>query len=229
MRLVSDHKSDINIDILRDIFPAPDELDRLVEFMSPDPLHASLAVIDPLLPPQSVFKNMRAAQLTYDIRGFSSYARMVSALLQVFSDDRQVARQNLWGLRHFFALAIYAEDYLNVSTSDSTAFEVSVSRQDLADVIAKAQQVTTYLLTSSADEIAHAQVIAAVSDGKFTALERGSLSEALARVLAIAKTNDNIRESRILRRFFQHVFSDVGKDNADQWIGLARKLEKTGV
>jgi len=39
---------------------------------------------------------------------------------------------------------------------------------------------------------------------------------------------DTVRESRILHRILQHILSSVSKVEAEQWMSLGRRLEKSG-
>lgn len=191
-----------------------------------DPIHSSLAVLDPHLPPPSVFKNSGTPEKHYDSLGYSSYVRIVSVLLQFLVEDRQAARQNLWALRHLLALSIYADDFLKIPTAPSVVFQPHVPK-NLLEMIIKIQQITTYLLTSSTDDRFHLAVIAAASVNQPDA-SSGDLGRMLVELITFASADDNIRDSRILRRVLQHLFSDVSKESADQWMVLAKRLEKAG-
>ena len=218
----------LDVDILRDIFPAPGELDKMLEDLPSDPIDSSLAVLDPLLPPPSIYCNALTPEQLYDHRGYSAYTRVVCALLQVLADDRQVARQHFWALRHFFALSIYADDLLQIPGAPSFAFRQHTSENNLRNIITTVHQITTYLLTSPMDNGFHLNVITAASQEK-TIVSLQGLGGFLAGLLTNSKRDDNIRESRILRRVIQPLLSNVSKDEADQWMVLARRLEKTGL
>lgn len=218
----------LEIDSLRDVLPSRSDIGILLEALSSDPIHSSLAVMDPLLPWSSDFEDVATSPSDYDNNGYSKYARVVSALLQELSEDRQVAKRNMWALRHFLALSLYADDYLRVPTASSPAFDARASPQYLRDIITKVNQVSTYLLSSSVDDGIHSRVIAAAASTELPATLAEGVEGFLVDLLLRSKGTDNAREPRILRRVLQHIFSNVSKNDADQWIGLARKLEKSG-
>lgn len=225
--LVFERKSDLEIDLLRDIIPLSDELDTLLYSLPSDPIDSSLAVLDPLIPPASAFTGKYFPEQVYDSEGNSSYARAVYALLHVLVEDRQIARSNHWALRHILALSIYADDFSNVPSASSAVFHSHASKSNLLVIVSKAQQLATFLLTSSLDDNFHATVIKAVSkNGDEVGLN--GISGLLISLIGNAKAHDNIRDTRILRRVFQHIFATVSKDEAGQWMTVARKLEKAG-
>jgi E3 ubiquitin-protein ligase listerin len=226
--LISQNQHVLGVDIIHDIFPSPDEVNQMLRVMPSDPIHSSLAVLDPLLPPPSVYRHAPISTQIYDNRGYSAYARLVCALLQVSIEDRQAARRNFWALRHFLALSIYADDLLQIPTASSAAFQQNTSGNDLHNIITTVHQITTYLLTSPMNRELHLKVITAVCEDR-SDVSLGGLGGFLADFIASSKHDDNVMDSRILRRILQPVLSDVSMYEADQWMILARRLEKTGV
>ena len=227
IQLLSEGRPIPDIDILHDILPTPCEVNKMLNSLPSDPIDPSLAVIDPLLPPPSAYyDNGTVPGQLFDDRGFSTYARIVSGVLQVLVADRQAAKRNLWALRHFLALSIYAEDLLSIPAAISPAFQ-HTSESNLRDIVTKVHQITTYLLTSPMDNRFHLNIIAAVS-GDNPELAPDSIGAFLVDLVKNWKERDGIRESRILRRVLQPLLSNVNKGEADQWIGLAKMLEKTG-
>lgn len=198
----------------------------MLDDLPSDPIDSSLAVLDPLLPPATSFKNTNKSQQDFDSEGNSSYARIVSAVLQVLAEDRHLAKHNVWTLRHLFALYLYAEDFLTVPSATSFIFGPTTSRSYLREIVAKLQQVTTYLLTTSLEDSFHSDVIKAASTGQ-TAYSAG-VDGLLVNLIIHSAQHDNIRDARILRRILQHLFSNVTKEEADQWMGVVRKFEKSG-
>ena len=228
LRLISESQPILDVDIIHDIFPSSGEVDKMLGAMPSDPIDASLAVLDPLLPPPSVYCRAPIPAQIYDTQGYSAYARLVCALLQVLIEDRQAARRNFWALRHFLALSIYADDLLQIPTAPSVAFQQHTSGKDLRNIITMVHQITTYLLTFPMDSGFHLKVVTAVCEGR-SDVSLAGLGEFLADLITVSKGDDNVMDSRILRRVLQHLLSEVGMDEADQWMILARKLEKTGV
>lgn len=215
------------LDVLKDIIPSQEDVDAMLDSLSADPIDASLAVLDPLVPPSSAFSNKRFSPPPCDSRGYSTYARVLIALLQIFIDDRQLAKANIWALRHLLALSLYAEDFVGVTTAKSPVFLREALSSGLDELVSRVQQVTTYILTSSARDGWRHGVLGVLNEGK-TSDNLDSLSKFLVDVIRHAQSNDSGRESRILHRVLQHAFDDADKTEADLWILFARKIEKTG-
>lgn len=226
LRFILERRTVLDIDFLQDIVPSPTEIGTMLDNLPSDPIHSSLAVLDPRLPPSSAFKKSGTPEEHYDNLGYSSYARIVSALLQFLVEDRPTAKQNLWALRHLLALSIYADDSLKIPTRPSVVVKPHVPK-NLLEIIIKVQQITAYLLTASTDDQFHLAVIGAISANQHDASLEG-LGRMLVHLVTCAKQDDNIRDSRILRLVLQHLFSDVSKESADQWMVLARRLEMPG-
>lgn len=197
--------------------------------LSPDPIDASLAVLDPHVPPASAFagKSTFSQQQLYDTRGFSPYARVVDALLHVFGEDRQLAKHNTWALRHFIALGVYAQDLVNVPSGQSPVFEQKAYATGLDGMIARLRQVTTYVLTSAADDGWRGVALGALLENK-TREEMDPLATLLVHVINAAQGEDLTRDVRVLRIILDHAFHDMEKDEAERWMLLARNIEATG-
>ena len=233
----------------------------MLDNLSPDAIDPSIAALDPLIPPftlQPHSKTAKSKQET-DRRGFATYARIVNALLQVFIEDRQLAKGALWVLRHFLALSVYALDLRNVpSPTISSSALSSSSKHDsnnyspvfdhdvvtisaLRDVVARVKQVSVYLLGSAVDQDdagSWRQVVLgkllkdAPTSGKIESPKQGmnQVQQFLWDVIIYAKEQDKLRDTRVLKIVLDSVFSDVvDVGEADLWIQLARKLEKTGM
>ena len=69
--------------------------------------------------------------------------------------------------------------------------------------------------------------MAAASGGKETDT-LGSVGSFVVSLLRIAQADDTYYNARVLYDVLQYVFSYASKQEADLWVGLARKLEKTG-
>src|ERR1700722_1594156 len=217
-----------DVDLFRDIFPYRDDMDASLDNLCPDPISPSLAVLEPLIPPISMFKKKSITNPECDDRGYSSYARVVSGLLHVFLQDRQAAKDNMWALRHFLALALYAGDFQNVSSAQSPVFDQRALGAGLDALISKVQQVAIYLLTSSADDGWRSTLLSAVMQDK-SINASDCLAHFLAGLIRYAADSETSRESRILHHVLQHILDKADKDEADRWVLLARKLEKTGL
>lgn len=217
----------LHANLIADLFPSRLELDNILDNLASDPTDVSLAVLEPLIPPASAFKNENGPAPVCDAQGYSSYARVVSALLQLFVEDRQSAKENLWALQHFQALVLYATDFLRIPSSGSPMFEQHVLKTGLQDIISKTQQVTTYLLTLPTDEGWRLQIITAVSNHRSKATIEG-LPKFLTELIRHAKEVDTIRESQILHSILHRVLDNADKDEAERWVIFARKIENIG-
>ncbi|KAK0191944.1 hypothetical protein F5146DRAFT_1102178 [Armillaria mellea] len=204
--------------------PSVPELDRMLDDLSSNSIHPALAVLDPLIPPGEYPEIDPPA---CDSHGFSPYARLVSMLLFVFSEDRQSARRNTWALRHLLALLLYADDYRAYPTGSSPVFRKE-ALMDLEGLIVKLQQICTYLLTSAAsDDGWRLKVLDAVANVQSLDETAPSLGLFLRDQLTRARKSDETREARILGRTLLHVLHDADKAEADRWITFARNIERT--
>ena len=219
--------SDIDVNALVDIFPSRSDFDAMLEALPSTPLDSCLAVIDPLVPPPSQYRASRSTTSEYDSQGFSKYARIVHGLLVYLADDRQTARDHAWVLHHFLALAIYAEELKNLPSKESPVFSQSVSRSTLQGVLDKVQQLTAYLLSSTAEEQWHTAVTnSLLGQGPTSGLN--GVGQLVVDLVGRARRNDSIRESRALHMILRQAFSTATKADAEQWMVVARRLEKQG-
>lgn len=196
-------------------------------------------MLDPLIPPSAettTFGKIRAAQST-DRRGFSAYARSVTTLLYALGDDRKVAKRNLWTLRHFFVLSVYAQDIINVPSaiSRSPVFDDKVTTDALIDIIARSRQISVYLLNSSAvqddDKWRRLVLDRLLDDSAGTKSQEGftQLQKFLFDTVIHARNGDGLRDARVLKMVLDSIFQDrIHIDEAELWLQLARKTETTG-
>ena len=147
-------------------------------------------------------------------------------MLQILAENRHLARHNIWALRHMFALYIYAEDFLNVPSATSFVFGPNTSKSYLRETMVKIQQVTTYLLTTSLEDSFHPRVIKSAAAGQTSS--SAGIDGLLVNLIFHSAEHDNIRDARVLRRTLQYLFSSVTREEADQWMAVVRKFEKSG-
>jgi E3 ubiquitin-protein ligase listerin len=147
------------------------------------------------------------------------------ALLYSYTENRDLARTNLWALRHFLALAIYAEELLEVPALPNSAFSRTVAKDVLRDITVKAQQLTAYLLTAAvADDNWQVNVVTSLLSGKRSSLD--DLAAFTVDLVWRAQHEDDCLQARILYTVLQHVLRDASREETDQWLLLARKLER---
>lgn len=191
------------------------------------PLDPSLGVVDPLVPPSTLYRSADPSPSTYDSAGFNKYARVVNGLLTHLVDDRQMSKENVWALRHLFALAIYAEELKHLPSSESPVFARSVSRAVLQGILDRVQQVATYLLSSTAEENWHTHVTNVLLLHASSSLPDGA-TQLVIDLVTRARRQDNVRTSRILHMILQHAFRNATKADAELWMGAVRQTEKLG-
>ncbi|KAJ3553232.1 hypothetical protein NM688_g3725 [Phlebia brevispora] len=223
VRMLTDPSLELPINVMEDILPRQEQLDGMLEELPTSPTEVCLAVIDPLVLPGDFSEVEHPAPSAYDYAGFATYSRVVDALMSYFLDDRQAARENVWALRHFIALAIWAKDLLNVQASQSPVFSQRVSKAELENIALKAQQLASYLLAPASEEGWSQRVVRSLLQAKPQVPADGV--EALLHTLVRPKS-DSMRESRILHIVLQHVLAGASKSDADDFIQLARSLEK---
>ncbi|EMD34704.1 hypothetical protein CERSUDRAFT_116892 [Gelatoporia subvermispora B] len=224
MQMLSEPLPGLHLDLMSDIFPSQSELDAMLDSISSAPLDPSLAIIDPLIPPQSMYEPDYSKNSAFDTIGFAKYARLMSAMIWHLASARHAAKENVWTLRHLLAFLLHAEDWLHVPYAQSPLFWSRTSKTVLKELIGKVQQLTTYLLSSVPEEGWHTPVAHAILADKPGGLD--SLGRMLYDLVRHGKRKDTVRESRILHTVLQHVLSVATKEDADQWIVLARKIEK---
>ncbi|KAI9062239.1 hypothetical protein FKP32DRAFT_1593812 [Trametes sanguinea] len=219
------HSSDVAANVIPDIFPPQEDLSAMLEALPSTPLDPSLAVIDPLVPPPTLYRANGSSSREFDSMGYSKYARVVTGLLHHLADDRQAAKENVWALRHFFALAIHVEELKHLPSAESPVFARSVPKSTLQGILDKVQQIATYLLSSTAEELWHTKIINALL-GQSPAVDLDGAGQLVVDLVNRVKRQDNVRASRILHMILQHVLSNATKTDADQWMLVARTIEK---
>jgi len=194
-----------------------------------DAIDPSMGVIEPLIPPG--FSENKPVSITggTDKRGFSSYARIVDALLRLFTRDRTHAKHNLWALRHFIILSVYARDFQSVPAPvrQSSIFADTGALAGVGEVFGRVDQMTAYLLLSSNDEQWRIKALDAFLNG--IKEELVGLSAFLMDVICCAKEGDGVRDTRVLSVVLDRILDDIDVEEADMWIQLARNLERLGV
>lgn len=209
-----------------DVSPAQPELDSMLKRLPEQPAHVSLAVVDSLVLP-SDWKEPELAEVPeFDSIGFSSYARGVLFLLLHHLDDRSVANENIWALRHFQSLSLYAKDLMHASSVEGAVFASHLNQDAVEDIVNKVEQVSTYVVSHKLDDGWFSRVLPNLSAGKL-----GPNADGIERLLHgfICTGEDNIRESRVLHSILRHVLSGATKADADQLLMLARRIEKKGI
>lgn len=219
------------IDFMRDAAPSRVELDAQLDQLEANPPHASLAVIDPLVPPESSFEaadaDARAPAATA-----RSYAAIVSAILKHHLDNPRLLSHHthLWTIRHFVALSIYASDLLGIpyAASKSGVFGGGAAASGvLAEVVRDVEAAMKVIFENDEPRGWRRLVLEAVQANKVDTLD--GLPRFVAEMITLSTEKETIRESRVLYRVLQRVLDDgISSEEVDLWVGVARKLEKLG-
>lgn len=226
LQVLSGNSVHLPLNLHGGLFPSRKELDNMLSALSTSPTHVSLAVVDPLVLLSDMDEDEDTSTSDFDAFGYSAYARVVTCLLLHYLDDRDVARQNIWAVRHFQALALYAKDVVHVPSAPSSVFGKAASKSDLEELISKVDRLAAYLLTHSIDDGWVTKAVPRLSAGK-SDTSTDSV-EALLSGLVNPPGGDSLRESRILHGVLRHLLPNVSKSDADQLVGLARNIEKKG-
>jgi len=218
---------ELKVSILDDIFPSSEALDSMLCRFPHDPINPSIVAIAPLIPTNAC--SPAHGPQCADSRGFSAYARIVEALLRVFLEDRKLAKQNLWALRHFIVLSIFAGDYQMVPTETCPLFE-SKALNELGNLIGRVQQITAYLILGSLQDAQDGWRRGVMKRvGAVNHYSNGTqLEDFVVGVLDAAAESDEILDTRVLGAVLGATLEDIGKEEAEQWVGFAWKLERTG-
>lgn len=234
LQMLDQNPPGLSVNLLQDIFPSAERLDATLDTLSPEVIDASIEIFDALIPPatSSKFKGTLSTPSSTDRRGFSNYARTIDALLHALREDRHLARRNLWALRHFFALSIYAQDLLRVpsASSRSPVFDNKVTPAVLADIVLKTKQLSVYLLSSArTDDDSWRREVADRLLNEQDARGLNELQTFLFEVINLSRKDDSTRDARVLKMVLEPLLT-AGFDvtEADLWVQLARKLEKFG-
>jgi E3 ubiquitin-protein ligase listerin len=228
LTMVEKDPAGLKIDVLKDILPSQSKVDDMLNDLPSDVVHPSLAVLDPLIPPSSAFKGRGAFPHTYDSHGYSSYTRIVVALLQAFHADRKLAKENIWALRHFLALELFASDFMHIPSARNPMFGQHTLQSNISELISKCGQIATYLLTSPVEDGWHLKVVDSILKGDSSQC-KDTLGVFIVNLVGQSKSQDSILHGRILRKALQHVVSNADKQDAEQWMLLARNIERAGL
>lgn len=198
----------------------------MLDVLPGQPSSISLAVYDTLVF-SGDWDQPEASEALFDKRGYSSYARAVDALLLHLLRRRDLAKNNLWALRHLYALELYAKDLLDVPETQSVIFSSKVARDSLKDLTSRINQLAAYLLAEDHEDGWLAQVASSLSQKKTSAVSYG-IERLLQALCGPVHGAQAFRESRILHAVLRHLLAGASKQDAEQFLMLARSIEKTG-
>ncbi|CAE6481494.1 unnamed protein product [Rhizoctonia solani] len=209
--------------IFLEMIPPQLDLDRSLDDLNdnPSPL---LAECDPMIrlgerEPDSV------ALVTYDSYGFSKYARVGAALAILLSEDRHLARDNLWAFRHLLALQQLCLDFVSAPSWPSNVF-----RSDASDEVHSLLEIITPLVIYLGSSLLvdhplewHKDVISRLQEGNSDPVTPRSAEDLVHRFYSIvAHDSPASRDLRLLRRMMQFVLRDTETEILDTWSGFSQ-------
>lgn len=235
----------LSIDILSDILPSRSELDALLGDLPASVVSPSLALMDWSIP-TSISKEENFPDPIVDpgdahMLPLHPYGRAVSALLTYLASARAEARTHLWALRHVIALGVYAAEYVQVGDARNAVLggaldvkpgrdPVALERREIAkELLQRVHALTTYLLSRIEDGV-HARAVGTLLKSERNSLSVDEASHAAFVVEIVRKSieGNTVRDALILRTVLQHLFVDATREDADLWLTLVRRLEKSG-
>jgi E3 ubiquitin-protein ligase listerin len=211
--------------VLSSIFPPKSTLERLFAeeiAVSPDPI---LAAGD-LLVPEEELEDLRTH--TFDRQQLSSYTRLVWALTFLASTDRQVAKTNMWILKHSLLLQQLAEDRLQTTRSQMSSFGPDISQSFLLKIVESARMLTVYLFSGvSSSDLPHGSMVNAIDEK--TTLTSADIVGFITDLCRSSVNSDCPKFARIVRSVLGHALRGVSTTDADRWLTLSRKITRTGM
>lgn len=226
--ILTDDILGFEINAMEDIFPKKSELDAMLDLLPSTPVDTSLAVIDPLaLQSFSDGESISEKTNLMDSSGYTVFVRVAIAMLLYLSEDRSAARSNIWILRHLHSLAQYSNDLLKAPFAENPVFASSISHETLGEIASKVQQLSAYLLSPTMEEGWLLNAVPLLSEGK-AGLETDGILQLLGELIRDPRGKDSIREARVLHTLLQQILAIATKSEAEQFILLARRIEKTG-
>jgi hypothetical protein len=100
----------------------------------------------------------------------------------------------------------------------------------LGEIIGKVQQITAYLLLGSLVNVPDGwrrSIVKRVGESNYSSNEMG-LERFMLDIMRFAVESDGVLDTRILEIVLEDVLDDIETEEAEQWVGLARKLERRG-
>ncbi|ELU39991.1 hypothetical protein AG1IA_05974 [Rhizoctonia solani AG-1 IA] len=209
--------------ILLEMIPSQYDFDQNLDDLNDNPSPV-LAEYDPLVrlgdrEPDSL------ALATYDSYGLSKYARVGTILATTLSEDRHLARDNLWTFRHLLALQQLSLDFISAATWPSEVFRVGASSQvhTLLGVLAPLAIYLGNSLLADHSLDWHKQIISRLQNPGSDPVAPQNAEEVIHQYYSIATRNSpTSRDLRLLRRIMQFVLRDAETDILDLWSDFAQ-------
>lgn len=218
----------LTFDIFTDLIPSHEVLDALLDNLPAGLPYESLSVMEPHLPLPSEPVDHHT-DTNFDLRGYSSYLRVTSAMVQVLQNDRQLVKSHLWTLRHIFSLIFYTDDFLNAPSGSMESYAQNAPKEGLREIMSIARQLITYILSSASETGLHTSIINSLSGSRNVNQLPTSLEGFIADTVQRAIHQETTRETRTLYSVLQHSLSNATPAESNAWFNYSRTIEKTGL
>ncbi|KAG8896139.1 hypothetical protein FRB99_009054, partial [Tulasnella sp. 403] len=167
--------------------------------------------------------------LSFDKWGFSSYARLTTALLHTFSLDHHFSPHQTWALKHLSLLERLADDYASDSEVDNAMFGPDANRGHVERIQEEAARIQTYAFATLMNDVEagwHVSLCNRLRRGKG---KSNSEDDPLVNLVeeiyfdALANEVSNVKGCRLLRRVLHALLKtgDTMVNDTDQWIAVA--------
>ncbi|QRW10625.1 E3 ubiquitin-protein ligase listerin [Ceratobasidium sp. AG-Ba] len=190
---------------------------------NPSPL---LAEFDPLVP--VLDGNPTSSALSkFDSQGLAKYPRITIALSSVLSQNRHLAKQQLWSLPYLLALQQLCSDFVLAPSWPTDAFRYD-SLGQVRNILTAVSQLVVYLENSLFNDVGlewHQKLIARLD---MIPEDVGNPIDASQVVCLFyyraIRSSGSLQDVRLLRRVVQAVLRDADSDILDIWAGFAQHL-----
>lgn len=227
LQAIHDGNLEQSKDVIFGLFPSREILDEMLEELPSNPIDPTLSVVEPLVPPYSLWREEEDSPSSFDTSGLCEYARTVDALLTMVTHERHLAKENNWLLRHCMCLSLYATDALLVPNIENPVFSKDVSPDLLESITSRTKILTAMLLTEVEGDRWHEHLTKAL--GGNGSPDRDDVTEHVSGAFLNATSKESIRDARILYATIQRILNGATAGDAEHWMLLARKFETKGV
>ena len=225
LQTIHDERLEQDINVLSKVLPSQEELDEILVELPSNPLDVTLSIVNPLIPPQSLWDEDESRQASFDSAGLSEYARLVYALLSAITHERHLAKANYWFLRHAMCLSLYANDTLQLPGVENAIFSRDVESSVLQSIISRTHMLSAMLLTEVGGRW-HETVTKTLATGAGTHLD--VVASHVCGIFLKSASNNSIRDARVLYSTLHRLLSEATTSDTEHWMLLSRRFETKG-
>lgn len=173
-------------------------------------------------------------ETSFDLMGFSSYARSISALTQLFDADHELVAQRPHLLKHLILVEAQADDFLHDQEEENSTFSYQASAGAVKKLHQRIRNILTYSVSSLASGTSpgwHADLCRQLREASSKGTENLAASLAESYFAAIRNENSDVKDVRVFRRMLHLTLraGDIGPSEVDPWLMVAQsQLTKGG-